>query len=267
MTDTSARVASLLDASVKGITEGREVAVAFSGGIDSGLVAALAKRHAASVTLYTVGTEGSHDVAAAREVAPLIGADLVVVTLRESDILDNLREEIAATGTDSPLVLAFDLPLMRVMREAKEGLVIGGQGSDEQFAGYSKYIGRGEVEMREEMVRDMSKLYKETLPHEKRLAEHFGKEVAYPFLDRDLVSFMRSVPSAELAATGPEDRKRLLSQAAEDLGLGFLAGRQKKAAQYGSGAMDAIKRTCRRRGIKYNGLVSQLVREAASYRD
>ena len=115
MSELSQRLAELLDASVAKCTEGQDVAVAFSGGIDSSLVAALAKRHANSVRLYTVGARGSHDAEAAQEVAPLLGLELTVIDLPDGDIVENLREMISVTGTESPLTLAFEMPLFCVM--------------------------------------------------------------------------------------------------------------------------------------------------------
>ncbi len=261
MSELSKRTAELLDASAAKLFGGKEVAIAFSGGIDSGITAALAVKHASSVHLYTAGTEGSHDIAVARETAPLVGAELTEITIRESDIPDLLREVMRTTGSDSPLTLAFELPLYCVLRNCNEKLVAGGQGSDEQFAGYSKYAGLGASALREAMAADMGKLYRETKPAEKRMADSFGKEVLYPFLDRDLVAFMRSVPDDAVMPASDGERKKLLSDAARDLGYPFLADRPKKAAQYGSGTMDAVKRICKKRGITYTQLVQQLKRE------
>ena len=56
-----------LDGAVRSMTEGRDVAVAFSGGLDSGIIAVLTKRYARSVKLYTVGTADSYDVQASRD--------------------------------------------------------------------------------------------------------------------------------------------------------------------------------------------------------
>ena len=53
-----------LEESVRKVTEGKRVGVAFSGGMDSGLLAALASKYAKSVTCYTCGTDDSFDVAA-----------------------------------------------------------------------------------------------------------------------------------------------------------------------------------------------------------
>ena len=265
MTELSESVACALDSAAQRLLGGKDVAVAFSGGIDSGIVAALAVKYAKNVRLYTAGTSGSHHIEAALATAPLIGADIETIEIHDSDITDYLREVMAITGTDSPLTLAFEMPLFCVMKTCKEDSVTGGQGSDEQFAGYSKYVGKQDIQLREEMVKDMAKLYKETLPHEKKVAEHFGKEIAYPYLDKDLVAILRSAPTEAIRPVDQDVRKKLLSDAARDLGLGYLADRPKKAAQYGSGMMDAVKRICRKRGITYNKLVADLRKEMDGY--
>ncbi|MBQ4411332.1 MAG: asparagine synthase [Candidatus Methanomethylophilus sp.] len=260
MSELSQRLAELLDASVAKCTEGQDVAVAFSGGIDSSLVAALAKRHANSVRLYTVGTGGSHDVEAAREVAPLLGLELTVIDLPDGDIVENLREMISATGTESPLTLAFEMPLFCVMRNCPEGTVLGGQGADELFAGYNKYVGMKDLQMRDEMAKDLAKLYTATKPHEAAMGRHFGKTMKYAYLDKDIVALSRNAPTEALRPIDEDVRKKLLSDAACDLGFGFLADRKKKAAQYGSGMMDAVRRVCKSKGCTYNELVAELVR-------
>ena len=63
-----------IEESVRASCEGRRVGIAFSGGLDSGLVAALASKYAKSVTCYTCGTDDSFDVAAGKELAEKLGA-------------------------------------------------------------------------------------------------------------------------------------------------------------------------------------------------
>lgn len=262
MSELSQKLAELLQRSVAECTEGRNVAIAFSGGLDSGLVAALAKRYASSVHLYTVGTKGSHDVEAAREIAPLLGLDLTVIDLEDDAIIDNLRDQIRITGTDSPLTLAFEMPLYCVMRACCESLILGGQGADELFAGYSKYVGMKDLPMRDEMAKDLAKLFTSTKTHEAKMGEFFGKTVKYAYLDKDIVALSRNAPTSALRSVDGDVRKKLLSDAARDLGYDFLADRKKKAAQYGSGTMDSIRRICKQRGTTYNQLVDGLKRSS-----
>ncbi|MDD3232882.1 MAG: asparagine synthase-related protein [Candidatus Methanomethylophilus sp.] len=258
MSELSTQAAALLDGAVGRLTVGKEVAVAFSGGLDSGLVAALAARHAARVTLYTAGFPASPDVRAARELAPKLGLELQVLPLTETDLIPLLQDEIAVTGTASPLVLAFELPLFLVLRECRERTVIGGQGSDETFGGYAKYRKLDDLALRESMAADLERLMAETQPHEAKVAAHFSRDLGYPYLDRGLVDLLRQTPAAALRPPDDDRPKRVLRDVAAGLDLSFL-DRPKKAAQYGSGFMDAVHRICRVRGITYNELVAELV--------
>ena len=83
--------------------EGKEVGVAFSGGMDSGLVAALAKKYARSVTCYTCGTDDSFDVAAGRELAEKLGLPWVHCRISEESIANDIRERYSQRGYRIPL--------------------------------------------------------------------------------------------------------------------------------------------------------------------
>lgn len=74
-----------IEDSVRRNCEGKEVAVAFSGGLDSGLVAALASRYARSVTCYTCGTDDAFDVAAGKELAEVLGLPWVQCRITEDE--------------------------------------------------------------------------------------------------------------------------------------------------------------------------------------
>ncbi len=111
------------------------MAVAFSGGMDSGLLAALAAKYARSVTCYTCGTDDSFDVAAGRELAGNLGLPWRHCRISEYDIEDTIREFILATKVSDPFTISYDLQLFCVCRDAGEPIVLSGQGSDEYFGG------------------------------------------------------------------------------------------------------------------------------------
>ena len=83
-----------IEESVRKASMGKEVAVAFSGGMDSGLVAALAKKYARSVTCYTCGTDDSFDVQAGRELAEKLELPWVHCRIGEDTIEHDIRELI-----------------------------------------------------------------------------------------------------------------------------------------------------------------------------
>ena len=71
---------------VRRMSEGKDVAIAFSGGLDSGLVAGLAARYARSVHLYTCGTANAYDVVAADELSKRLGLPWTHVKLTTGNI-------------------------------------------------------------------------------------------------------------------------------------------------------------------------------------
>ena len=124
-----------MEESVRMICEGKRVGVAFSGGMDSGLIAALASRYARSVTCYTCGTDDAFDVQAGKELADMLGLPWVHCRISEDDIEDTIREFILATKVSDPFTISYELQLFTVCRDASERIILSGQGSDEYFGG------------------------------------------------------------------------------------------------------------------------------------
>ena len=92
------RYSDLEDAIVDSVrrgSEGRRVGVAFSGGLDSGLVSALAKEFADSVHLYTCGTANAFDVVMARDLAERLELPWTHVQLTRSNIEGYVRDMIS----------------------------------------------------------------------------------------------------------------------------------------------------------------------------
>lgn len=250
-------ISVILGEAVGRVSRGKEVAVAFSGGLDSGLVARHAKHHAECARLYAVGTADSHDVLAAKNSAERLGMPLEIIGLEGEDIIGLLGKMISITGTVNPLTLAFELPLFLVCRECAEKHVITGQGADELFGGYAKYSGLDEKSFSEMRSEDMIKLKGPTLAHEDATAGFFGKEILRPYLDGELWETVGGMDIRSIMPEG-EERKKILREAARAEGLDWLAEKPKKAAQYGSGLMDMLRIICRKEGVTYSELVSRI---------
>ena len=246
---------------VRNGVEDQDIAVAFSGGLDSGLVAAIAKDYARSVTLYTSGKDQSYDVVMAREMSEQLGLPWLHIPITEDNIEARLREMISITATSSPLTLSFELPLFFVCRTVHEKLVLGGQGSDEMFAGYSKYIGLSEEELNRARKSDIGKLITSTIPHETKVADHFGKKILYPYLDPLVTMEVSAMDLKDLMPKDADNRKLLLKQVARNLGYPFIAEKKKKAAQYGSGTMDLVRDVAKQKGMTYSELVESIYKD------
>ncbi|MDR1954979.1 MAG: asparagine synthase [Candidatus Methanoplasma sp.] len=251
-----------LEEAVGNAVSGKRIAVAFSGGLDSGIVAAFAKEHAEEATLYTVGSENSHDIKEALTSAEELGMRPVTILITEDDVMEGLREMIRLTGTKDPVTLSFELPLFHVCKNCEEDEILSGLGADELFAGYSKYIGLGKDDLRKSLEEDTRKLLENTLPHERRIAEHFGKRMFYPFLDDMVVKEARSLEmSGAVPTDDPMSRKRPLREVSDMIGCHGISAKEKKAAQYGSGSMGIIRKVCRKNNITYAELIEAICKE------
>ena len=250
-----------LVSAIKSQVQGEDIAVAFSGGLDSGLVAAIAKEYARSVTLYTSGKDQSYDVVMAQEMSERLGLPWLHIPLTEDNIEARLREMISITGTSSPLTLSFELPLFFVCRTVREKYVLSGQGSDELFAGYSKYIGLSIDELDRMRKADLGKLISSTIPHETKVADHFGRKVLYPYMDSIVTMQVNALDLNELKPADADHRKMLLRQVATNLGYPFIAEKKKKAAQYGSGTMDLVRKVAENKGMTYAELVDSIYKD------
>jgi len=247
------RLTASLDASVKDAVSGKKVAVAFSGGLDSGIVAELCKRYA-DVTLYTVGIKDAYDVVAAAEMSKILGLPWRHIEISEDILETELPNMIKITGTVNPITLSFEVPLYFVLKHSDERVVLSGQGADELFAGYSKYIGLSNERLADATKEDMAKLLETTMIHEKAVAGFFSKEVIYPYIDAKVVSVVNSIGIS--GVSDGEVRKPLLRDVARSLGQPELAQKPKKAAQYGSGTMSAFRAMARRRNVTVREMIA-----------
>ena len=247
-----------IEESVRKASMGKEVAVAFSGGMDSGLVAALAKKYARSVTCYTCGTDDSFDVQAGRELAEKLELPWVHCRIGEDTIENDIRELIQATKVSDPFTISYELQLFTVCRKAHEPVVLSGQGSDEYFGGCASSVNEDDSKYHAVMDWGIERLMKVSVPCERSIASGFRKKLFYPYLDGEVIRQVRLIDPDEIRPRSLENRKRVLKTVAEDLGLPLLAHRTKKASQYGSNTTELIRSMARKEGVRYNRYISRI---------
>jgi len=233
-----------------------DVAVAFSGGVDSALVAA----GLLEAPLYVIGFEGSHDIAAAREAAAAMDrtADLQVIELDHETLREAVPRVTEAIGRTNPMDVSIALPLLLVAERASEDgydrLALG-QGADELFGGYSKVVDpaedhRVEAETVRGAVRETITTLPEQLERDVCGLQAVGIEPVTPFLQDRVVDAALRLPG-ELLATG-DRRKVALREFALREGVlpESVASTDKKAVQYGSYVSRELDRLARQAGYK-----------------
>jgi asparagine synthase (glutamine-hydrolysing) len=229
------------------------LAVAFSGGVDSALLAARLEG-----PLYVAGFPDSADVAAARESARLLGreADLRVVELDHGLLEHTVERVVAATGRTNPMDVSIAVPLLLVARRAAadgyDRLAVG-QGADELFGGYAK-VARAPDDPRvaADTVRGARREVlgglPDQLPRDWLALRAAGVEPAVPLLHDRVVAAALVLDGDMLVRRG--ERKWALRLAAREWLPDRIAFREKRAVQYGSDVADELDRLARQSGFK-----------------
>lgn len=137
-----------LEASVKRqLLADVEVGILLSGGVDSAVIAALAKKHyKGTIKAFTIGFEGDveeDEIADARQTAQILGLEHHVKKISFSDFLGLIKE--CSRIVEEPLATTSMIPMYYLAKLASEKVkvVLTGQGADEPLGGYSRY--RAEV--------------------------------------------------------------------------------------------------------------------------
>ena len=227
---------SLLRGAIESAIEDKSaVAVGYSGGVDSSVVARLASENH-KVRAYCCATEGSFDGRNVTQCADGEHLLLKLIIMSPADLRRYVRKVSSALGTSEPIPIAYTMPLVRVIDECVERVVIVGGGADELFGGYSKYGTAKDPQGA--MTKDLAKMRLEIGKLE-TYASSVGKALAAPFIVDPVVEFANRLPLSKKLS--PAGRKLVLRECATLLGLPSCS-RPKKAAQYSSGILKEMER-------------------------
>ena len=242
-------LAGAIERSIQKIPDG--TGVLFSGGLDSSFIAFLAKKIGRKVNLYSSGTSNSHDKEWTKKAAGMLGLPIEFYEKNDEDIVNGISEIKRMTGETSPMLLLIELSLYFVTKQSDCPVMASGQGADELFLGYKKY---GAENTSKE---DIRKVIEYEVPMEMKIVRSNGKELLYPYLQRDVIEVAHKIPFEELVSDG--NRKIALRNVASKLGLNDeIAWKQKKASQYSSGFKDAVDRIARKEKRTVHEFISDL---------
>lgn len=227
--------------------------VLLSGGLDSSITSAIAKKYAKmriesddttdawwpQLHSFSVGLEGSPDLAAARKVADHIGTVHHEIKFTIQEGLDALRDVIYQLETYDITTIRASTPMYlmaRVIKSMGIKMVLSGEGADELFGGYLYFHkAPGPRDFHEETVRKLDKLHMyDCLRANKSLAA-WGIEGRVPFLDKEFMDVAMRINPKDKMINGERMEKWVLRKAFEDYLPESVAWRQKEQFSDGVG--------------------------------
>ncbi len=234
-------------------------AIAFSGGLDSAVTAALAKDSGTRCELFTVGLEGSDELSQAEEIAGALGMKQRAATHNVDQLESYVRRVLWLIEEPNLMKLSVAIPLHWTAELARSHgfrVIFTGQGSDELFGGYRKfknvYQASGRKAVERALFQAVTNSYLVNFQRDEQATAPLGVELRSVFCDLDVVDFGLSLP-LDLKVTGPDDemRKHVLRRAANRLRLTeSVYGKRKRAIQHGTGVEKAIIRLAQERKMR-----------------
>ncbi|CAH6783956.1 asparagine synthetase B [Vibrio chagasii] len=237
--------------------------VLLSGGLDSSITSAVAKRFAAmrieddeqseawwpQLHSFAVGLEGAPDLIAAREVADKIGTVHHEMTYTIQEGLDAIRDVIYHIETYDVTTIRASTPMYLLARKIKAmgiKMVLSGEGADEIFGGYLYFHKAPNAkEFHEETVRKLLALNMFDCARANKSLAAWGVEGRVPFLDKEFIDVaMRLNPEDKMCGNGKME-KHILRECFEDYLPDSIAWRQKEQFSDGVGYdwIDTLKAT------------------------
>lgn len=241
--------------------------VLLSGGLDSSIISAIAKRYAArrieddnqteawwpQLHSFAVGLKDSPDLVASKKVAEYIGTVHHEINFTVEEALDALSDVIYHIETYDVTTVRASTPMYLLARFIKSmgvKMVLSGEGADELFGGYLYFHKAPDAKaFHEETVRKLDRLHLyDCLRANKSLAA-WGVEGRVPFLDKEFMDVaMRLNPQDKMCGNGKIE-KYILRKTFQDYLPESVAWRQKEQFSDGVGYnwIDSLKQMAEKR--------------------
>ncbi len=217
-----------------------------SGGLDSSVIAAIARKHMGALHTFSVGIEGSEDLEAARRVARHIDSIHHELVFTLDEIKHCLPKIIFSLESFDQDLVRSAVPCHFVSRLASQyvKVILTGEGADELFGGYAYHKEFDDtMPLHEELHRSVASLHNINLQRVDRLTMAHSIEGRVPFLDLEMIELGQRIPAKlkiYAAQNGKRIEKWILRKACEDLLPPEIVWREKQQFDEGSGTSNVL---------------------------
>jgi asparagine synthase (glutamine-hydrolysing) len=170
----------------------RETGFLLSGGLDSSLIASIAAKKLGKIKTFSVGTQGSPDLKAARLVSEYIGSEHTEVYFTPKEGIEIIYDVIKSIESYDTTTIRASVPMWILCRYIKEHTdcryIFSGEGADEILGGYLYFHNApGVEEFALENMRRLRLIHQFDGLRADRCASAHGLDLIVPFLDKDFV--------------------------------------------------------------------------------
>lgn len=263
----TSQLARLLNTSIRRVTNNIDrVAIAFSGGLDSAVTAALARK-VSEVELVSVGLSGSAELSTVEKYAHEMDLPVTIKSFELDSIEDYVRRVVWLIEEPNLMKVSVAIPLhWAASLAAHQGfnVMLCGQGSDELYGGYHKYARILATSGRRALVnalrRSVIEASQVNYERDEQATAPLDVELRTPFADLDVIRFSMTIPSEYKVKAGDDvTRKWILRSVAEELGLPKdIAWRRKKAIQHGTGVENAIRKLAKSQDLSVEAYLASI---------
>jgi asparagine synthase (glutamine-hydrolysing) len=236
----------------------KETAVAFSGGLDSSIIASLVTLLDLKIFPIYVTLEGQKETAFVIRTAETLDIPLRIFEYSIEDVAEILPKIVWLIEEYNPVNVSIALPTFWIAEQAskhKLNFLMTGQGADELFGGYYRYLHElrinGRTGLERMLLQDVVSSFEKNFERDNKVCAYNGVELRNPFVDWRITQFSLSLPT-QLKIASPKDflRKRVLRNMARTIGLPkMITERTKKAIQYTTGVNQALRKIARKEGL------------------
>jgi asparagine synthase (glutamine-hydrolysing) len=196
---------------------------------------------------------------------------LQVYLFKDSDVEKVLPKVVDLIEEPDPIKASVGLPFYWAAEKSAETgfpVMLAGQGADELFGGYRRYVNEyckeGSEKVRRSMFHDVVRIHESNLERDLKITIFHDVELRLPFASFELAKFALSLPIECKIEQKPDTlRKLVLRKVALDAGVHrLIVDKPKKAVQYSTGINDAIKRIAKKHHKTVRAYVNELLQES-----
>jgi asparagine synthase (glutamine-hydrolysing) len=215
--------------------------------------------------------ENESETEEAIAVSEALNLPLQVHLFKDSDVEKTLPKVVALIEEADPIKVSVGVPFYWTAEKAAEAglrVVLAGQGADELFGGYQRYVNEyckdGSEAVLKTMFNDVVNIHKSNLERDLKITSYHDIELRLPFASFGIAEFAVSLPIECKIEPRPDTlRKLVLRRVALNAGMpSSVVDKPKKAVQYSTGINDAVKRIAKKNGKTVKEYVNELFQES-----